>query len=203
VVTREVSREYRVLRKVKLDGSFGRWPAYEIAKDEHGLWMFSPKGTVYQGHHADGEVVEWEVGRPPQEPEGMAELWLLPPNDSWAANWYEYRGVRRIAVDVCKPSELIDSEWRFVDLELDPYWGSDGALGIHDEDEFVAACVAGLMSQDQADLARDTADRLLELLRSGVEPFGVHGWDRFEQGQNLGMPPLAWPETTRGLHVGG
>ena len=182
--------ERAVLRKVKLSGGFGRWPAYVVADDVHGRWMFSPKGTVYLGHPVGGDVVVWEVGRGPDELEGMPELWLLAREGCWAAVWYEYRGVRRIAVDVCTPPELVGGEWRFVDLELDPFWNEDGALGVADEDEFVAACEAGLISDAEAVAARATAGELLEWLRVGAEPFGSVGWRRFEASLGAGLAPI-------------
>src|SRR5712692_278747 len=99
-----------VLRKVKLKGGYGRWPAYEIATDRFGRWLFSPAGTVYWGHSATGAVLEWEVGRGPDASEGVAELWLLPADTWWVAKWAESRGVREISIDICTPAAQVDGE---------------------------------------------------------------------------------------------
>lgn len=131
-----------MLRKSKLDGSFGRWPAYELAADPFGRWLFSPARSVYWGHDSSGRVIEWEVGRGPDMREGVAELWLLTAGGWWAARWAKIEGVRLISVDICTPAQELDGEWSFTDLELDPFWRSDGRIGIEDEGEFLDACEA-------------------------------------------------------------
>ncbi len=179
-----------VLRKVKRGGGFGRWPAYEIASDKHGRWLYSPKGTVYLGHPATGEVIEWEVGRAPADSEGTAEMHLVPPTGWWVAKWCVSQGVRRIAVDVCVPAVLEVDEWSFVDLELDPFWGEDGSMGVHDEDEFAAAIDSGLISSREASSARSATAEIVAWLRDGIEPFGATGWRRFDGALACELPPI-------------
>lgn len=179
-----------VLRKVKLSGGYGRWPAYEVAADEFGRWLFSPSGTVYWGHSAADGVVQWEVGRGPSASRGVAELWLVPPDVWWVAMWAEADGVRSIAVDVCRPAQRVGGEWRFVDLELDPYWRSDGGLGVADEDEFAQGCAAGVIPRVEAVAARAAADDVLRRMKDGVEPFGSVGWARFDSARSVGLSPL-------------
>jgi len=179
-----------VIRKMKRGGGFGRWPAYEIAHDDHGHWLFSPKGTIYWGHQAGREPVEWDVGRPSDAREGMPQLWLLAAERWWVAVWYVKRGVHRVSVDICTPPAIVNDEWVYEDLELDPYWGSDGALGIADEDEFLDACNAGQISTLEAERARATSTNVLNSLRVRAEPFGAIGWSRFGEGMELGLPPI-------------
>ncbi len=179
-----------VLRKVKRGRGFGRWPAYEIATDKHGRWLYSPKGTVYLGYPAASEVIEWEVGRAPDASEGMAELHLVPPTGWWVAKWCVSQGVRRIAVDVCVPAVLDVDEWSFVDLELDPVWGEDGRMEVLDEDEFAAAIDSGLISSEEASSARSASAEIMGWLRDGIEPFGSDGWRRFDEGLACGLPPI-------------
>lgn len=185
-----------VLRKLKRTGAFGRWPGYEVAHDRYGAWLFSPAGTVYWGHSSSESVIEWEVGRPPQAPEGAAELWLIPPNTWWVAKWDQVGAMRGIHVDIATPAELAGNEWSFTDLELDPYWHSDGEVGISDEDEFAAAIRDGMIRADEAASARRTADEVVGLLRDGVEPFGEIGWARFDESIGASRRPL-WIEPLR------
>lgn len=179
-----------MIRKVKRPGSFGRWPAYEFASDTHGLWFFSPKGTIYRGYPAEGSSIDWEVDRPPDAPEGTSELQLVPTHGWWVANWYELSGVRHIAVDICVPAQLASGEWSFVDLELDPHWKADGNVELHDEDEFDAAVQSGLIASEEASEARAASNQILDWLREGVEPFGRDGWRLFDEALASFLRPI-------------
>jgi hypothetical protein len=179
-----------VLRKLKRSGNYYRWPAYEVEVDHFGRWLFSPAGTVFWGHPANGPRVEWEVGRGAGAAHGVSELWLVPTNEWWAAKWCESGGSRGISIDVCTPPELIAGDWTFRDLELDPWWDAKRGTGIADEDEFLEASEAGAISASERAAARATADELLEKLQKGTAPFGRVGWERFEAAGALGLAPL-------------
>jgi len=179
-----------VLRKVKRSGAYGRWPAYEIASDPHGHWLYSPKGTVYRGHPRVGEAVDWEIGRPPGASEGASELHLVPRGRWWVAKWYVSEGLRWISVDICEPPVLADGEWSFVDLELDPFWCEDGSVGVGDQDEFDEAVVSGALGPSLAAAARSAAAEILERLSMGVEPFAEVGWRYFDGDATSQLPPI-------------
>lgn len=181
-----------VLRKAKRPGGYGRWPAYEIASDTHGLWFYSPKGTIYRGYPAEGSPIDWEVGRPPEAPEGTSELHLVPTHGWWVANWYEMSGVRHIAVDICVPAQWADGELTFVDLELDPHWKADGSVQLFDQDEFDAAVQAGLIPALEAAEARAASDQILDWLSEGVEPFGSDGWRLFDHCLTSLLQPIRY-----------
>ena len=178
-----------VMRKIKQDGGFRRWLTYDFAADSYGLWLYSPKGTIHQGHTVDGKVMEVEVGQG-NRAEGLAVMHLIPKRAWWVAWWYELDGVGRIAVDICTPPTMVDDEWSYVDLELDLHWSSDGVVGIDDEDEFVAACESGSITSDEAIQARSAATDLVGWMRDGVEPFGCVGWNRFEEGLRSALAPI-------------
>lgn len=182
-----------VVRKSKLDGSYGRWPAYETGADQHGHWLFSPAGTVYWGHSPPRPALEWEVGRGSEMSEGVSELWLVAADRWWVAKWVEVGGVRQVHVDICRPPRNLNGEWVFTDLELDPYWYSDGRVGVGDEAEFAEACNSGQITESDAIEARLTADEVLEWLRNATEPFGATGWKRFRTAHAADLAPL-WIE---------
>jgi len=179
-----------VLSKVKLDGRSGEWAAYELAPDRYGHWLYSPKGTVYEGRVRDGDVTPWEVGRAPGDAEGTAELHLVPLDGWFVAKWSMPGGSRQIAVDVCLPAVRHPRGWRFVDLELDPFWTEDGHVGVHDQDEFDAAVDAQRIAAADATHALAASGQLVAQLRNGSEPFGRVGWERFQDALGSGLPPI-------------
>lgn len=173
-----------VLRKVKRDAGWGRWPAYVVAQDVYGVWVFSPRGSIYHGQVGE-RVIELEVGQGDRAV-GVPVVQLLPTG-WWTATWWEGR---LISVDVCTPPELIDNEWTYIDLELDPHRYPDGRVVIEDEDEFATACEAELIGTEEAVAARAAADWVEQSLRKQVEPFGSVGWTRLEEALRLDLTPL-------------
>ncbi len=168
-----------VIRKVKRGGGFGRWPAYEFARDEYGRWLYSPKGTIYRGYDKGGRVVDIEVGQGTRS-EGLPVMHLIPRSAWWLAGWYELDGVRRVTVEICTPAQLVEGEWSFVDLELDPQWSAGGDISVEDEEEFDAAVASGIISSYEAVEARAAADDVVARMRDGLEPFGGVGWRRYK-----------------------
>lgn len=91
---------------------------------------------------------------------------------------------------VCTPAILVDGEWTYVDLELDPFLHADGGVGVHDQDEFVAACKSQLSSDLAAREARAAADEVEDALRDRKEPVATIGWNRLADAKLLSLPPL-------------
>ena len=176
-----------VIRKVKRPEGMGRWPAYVMGGDRHGLWLFSPKGTIYRGQ-SGSEIAECEVGQGDREA-GLDVMHLIPDSGWWITAWCREHEVR-IGVDICTPPRLIDGEWSYIDLEIDPALLSDGRVEIHDEDEFAAACKAGVISPDEAIEAQAATAEIEQCLLNGTEPFGRVGWDRLEEALGLSLPPI-------------
>lgn len=95
-----------------------------------------------------------------------------------------------IGADICTPPTLIDGDWHYVDLELDPHAFGDGRVEVLDEDEFRAACDSGLIAPAEAVEARRAAQELERHLHNRVEPFGRIGWQRFHDAAALALPPI-------------
>ena len=176
-----------VIRKIKRPDGLRRWPAYELGEDRHGLWLYSPKGTIFRGQQG-AEIGECAVGGYGNE--GRPVLHLIPRDAWWMAAWCE-----GISVDICTAPSLIDGEWHYIDLELDVIAHgkghvADGRVHIDDEDEFLAACEAGLISRDEAKQARDAATEMEQCLRLRTEPFGRLGWDKLDKAIGLCLPAI-------------
>ncbi len=79
---------------------------------------------------------------------------------------------------MCLPPEPIDDGWRYVDLELDPVLHlPDDRVEIEDWDEYHDACRSAQMSQEEATLARATAEQMAETLRHGGAGWLPLGWE--------------------------
>ena len=175
-----------IIRKVKRPEGMIRWPAYVAGNDDHGLWLYSPKGTICRGQSGSG-TAEVEVGQGNREA-GVPVMHLMPVSGWWTACWRRVPD-SRISVDVCTPPQLIDGEWTYIDLELDP-WAYDGRVEIDDEDEFDDACEAGLISPDEALEARAAATEVVRAMRGHFEPFGSLGWSRLDEAIRAALPPI-------------
>ena len=119
-------------------------------------------------------IAECEVGQGTRLA-GLAVLHLIPLSGWWMAQWTAEGAGVFVSVEVCTPPALLGGEWRFVDLELDPYRGTDGRVFVDDEDEFAAACATGSMTPKEAAAARTAADEVEGWLANSVEPFGQGG----------------------------
>ena len=177
-----------VIRKIKRAKGFARWSAYEFDRDGFGLWLFTPPGSLFRAE-VGGAITECEVGQGAR-PAGLAVLHLIPVSGWWMAQWTAEGEGAFISVEVCTPTAFLGGEWQFVDLELDPYRGPDGRVTVDDEDEFVAACAAGMITSGEAAAARAAATEVTGWLDSGVEPFGQVGWEKLRDAVYLGLAPL-------------
>jgi predicted RNA-binding protein associated with RNAse of E/G family len=109
---------------------------------------------------------------------------LIPNEGWWIAAWYD----EHISIDICTPPTLIDGEWHYTDLELDPMAFSDGRVEI--DDEFADACNSGLIPPNEAIKARTTTTEIEQYLRDQTEPFGRVGWNKFDEALRLALPPI-------------
>ena len=179
-----------MIRKIKRSKGFARWSAYEFDRDGLGLWLFTPPGSLFRAE-VGGAITECEVGQGTR-PAGLAVLHLIPPSGWWMAQWTAEGERAFISVEVCTPPALVGGEWQFVDLELDPYRGPDSRVIVDDEDEFVAACAAGMITSGEAAAARAAATEVAGWLASRVEPFGQVGWAKLCDAAHRGLAPLRW-----------
>jgi len=182
---KEVPRS--VIRKLKRPDKMARWPAYVVNEDRYGVWLFSPKGTIFRGQ--SGETIgECEVGQG-SLPEGVPVIHLMPRSLWWVASWCREHDIQ-ISVDISTPPVFEETEWIYTDLELDPLGWADGRVTVDDEDEFVAACVADLISAEEAKVARSTTEEVVKSMREGTEPFGRLGWERLDEALSFSLPPI-------------
>lgn len=184
----EVSLGTTVIRKIKRSKGFARWSAYEVDHDQFGRWLFTPPGSLFRAE-VNGVISECEVGQGTRAA-GLAVLHLIPLSGWWMAQWTADGAHAFISVEVCTPPAHVAGEWHFVDLELDPYRGADGCVRVDDEDEFVAACDAGLIVPGEAVAARAAAAEIASWLADGLEPFGQVGWTKLHDAINRGFAPL-------------
>lgn len=185
-----MSPEINVIRKIRRAENVCRWPAYVMSDDLHGLWLYSPKGTIHRCQ-AGAEIRECKVGGGPDGP-GFHVMHLVPYAGWWTAAWHYGRRDNEvsISVDICTPPTLTEGEWSYTDLKLDPYAFGDGRVVVDDEDEFAAACEAGSISRNEAVEARAAATEIEQFLRGRTEPFGHTGWDKLEKAMGLSLPPI-------------
>jgi hypothetical protein len=177
------------IRKRKRPSGEGLWGAYEVARDEHGVWLYTPEGSRYRGTNPDGTVGECFAGQP--ESPGVHVMQLVPSGDGWwIGHWKIYRENHTLSIDVCTPTEKVGDEWAYVDLELDLYKSTDGTVGIFDEDEFADAIAGGLISEHERRVCIDTAAELDARLRSVDPVFDDIAWSRLDAAIALQLPPI-------------
>lgn len=181
--------EINLIRKVKRPIGTGVWAAYVLDEDEHGLWLYTPPGSLFRGE--DGQaIITCEVGQGPGDPGGRPVLQLIQRDAWWTAAWNGGDAELAISVEICRPPVLVGAEWRFVDLELDPYRRVDGVVGTDDWDDFLQAYAAGLITRAEHDAAREAAAQMERWLSQRVEPFGEIGQRRLDAAIAMSLPPL-------------
>lgn len=142
-------------------------------------WAYCPAGSVHQ-HHAGGGGT-WTCPSP-----GIQLL----TKDRWWVAWWWLTEEPWCAADVCTPTTLEDGAWTYVDLELDCVGDERGFRELVDEDEFLAAVDAGLISPSEVAPARAASVEVEALLRNAEAPFGVVPWARLREAASMDLPPL-------------
>src|SRR5882757_4645799 len=180
-----------LVQKLKRPDGSGLWGAYVLDGDEYGHWLYSPVGCLYQGEAA-GLVGYCHVGVMDLEHPGLPTLRLVPRNGWWIATWAinDEQPHRRISVDICTPPIFDGRQWSYIDLELDPISDAPGQVETEDEDEFVEACAAGLISRVEELAARNATADIETMIRAQDEPFGQLGWSKLNAAIDLGLEPL-------------
>lgn len=152
------------LVKIKRPGGAFWYDLEMVLVDEDGTWLHGPVGSRWGAPHDSGTLP-------------VAVLLLLALDRPWVAWWVDDPTDRRLEIDVCRPPELFGSEWRYIDLELDPVrHEQDGRIEIEDWDEYEQSLRDGWMSPDDGRQARSTAEDLAWLLRSRNRPCLERGW---------------------------
>lgn len=177
------------VRKRKRPSGTGTWSAYVIAEDEHGTWLFSPKGSLFRGEK-DGEIVGIVQVAQGDRGEGRDALHLVPRHEKW---WFTAWGNfdDTLTVDICLPMTFDGTTWEYVDLEID-LWAvpSTGDVGVVDEDEFEEACAAGHIPPTDRQPALAATAELRGLIEAKQAPFNEMGFERLAAAGALCLPPL-------------
>jgi len=142
------------------------WRGYGVAVDDRGTWVFTPAGSTHTGVDPGGLTSTSEVAQDDQG-RGRHSVVLLPHAAWFVAHWVlgsEYV----VHVDIATPARESRAEWVFDDLELDPLLRRDGSFIVDDEDEFAAACAAGLISDTEREAALLAVDSLRTEFQNGA-----------------------------------
>ena len=177
------------IRKQKRPDGSGFWGAYKTGEDAFGVWLFTPRGSLYRDEKA-GSTSYCYVGRP--ERPGIPVMHLVPRSTWWIATFSPLaEGPRSLNFDISTPPRLQGSVWSYVDLEPDVWVEAlTGSVQIEDEDEFVAACADGTISRPEAEAARHAADEIATLVRRRKGEFGLTGAARLLEAVAQGLAPI-------------
>jgi hypothetical protein len=153
-----VGRRVRVVF-TKYDGRL-HWHAWLpwLGEDEHGVWLGSPTGTVWQRGSEPG------VAQPPS-------VVLIPRERWWVAYFNAPPRKYEVYVDISTAPVWSGDEVTMVDLDLDVVrYRGDGSVRLLDEDEFAEHRVRLGYPEALVRTVTETAQRLLTDVAS-AEPF--------------------------------
>lgn len=155
------------VRYSKWDGSLHwHFDMWRLGEDGHGVWLGAPHGTPVQ--RGDREPII-----------SPAFALLIPANAYWTGTFnvpvpdspFPYD----IYVDVCTPVTWEGSTATAIDLDLDVVRTPDGAVSLHDEDEFDEHRRRFGYPPYIVDSARSAAASTFTAIESGTEPFATVG----------------------------
>jgi hypothetical protein len=183
--------ETALIRKRKLKGDIAEWGAYRLAEDEHGTWLFVPKGTAWNAFFADGRTASVQVGQG-DNPEGCDVMFLVSREPVWwFPQWWSPGAFPwTLTVDICEPLSIVDGVAEYLDLEVDLFVLAAGGHGIADFDEFIDAHDADLIADARYTEVIAATAAVERALRARAEPFGEVGRAHFARGVSLGLDPI-------------
>jgi hypothetical protein len=158
------------------------WGAYVLDADDEGTWLFTPATTPYRAEQ-DGVVLsQGQFGEVAAE-----TVHYCPRGGWWFARW-DSRTV--FYIDLACPTEEVAGELRFSDLYLDLYQVGEKALVLDDEDEFAEAWEAGVLTEEEREMALTTRQALLLAIDTKRKPFDGSAWAVLDQARAMQLPPL-------------
>jgi hypothetical protein len=174
--------------KQKLQGSRGCWQAYELDRDDDGIWLFTPAGSMFRS--SDGQSddrCEVEGGDGP----GLDSLTLVPEaSQRWLATWRVPQRALQISAEVCDWLRRDADVIAFQDWELDPFRVGCVLVAVVECVVLGAARAAGLLGHQSAERALDAAAWLERRLRRQTAPFDGRGDRRLAEAGQMGLPAL-------------
>ena len=135
---------------------------HRLGADAYGTWLFAPRGAA---------AAYSQTGPAPLP---VNFLTLVPSTNGWIATWMW--GNPAIDIDVYVdvtdvPSWVSPHELRVVDLDLDVIRRRSGEVVLDDEDEFLRSISTRRYPAHLVEMARATADALLEAVEQRLAPF--------------------------------
>lgn len=175
------------IRKRKRPEGIFTWGSYQTARDELGIWLFTPRGSLFRGERL-GETSYCNVGSP--EGAGIPVMHLVHPGAWWLATfWSRGETPWSLTFDLCRPPVFGELGWSYVDLELD-IWVDSQTQSAHleDEDEFAEAVSTGTITSDEAARVELAVTEVHALVtRAG---FVETGAARLIDAQRQSLPPI-------------
>jgi protein associated with RNAse G/E len=157
-------------RRIHVD--FRKWPdtrhwQFEmdaLGEDEHGLWLWRGPGWIAQ-RGREAPIVSRHTAV------------KLLRRDWWTAIWND-EGPITVYVDVIAPGTWDGDRFTMIDLDLDVVQRGNGAIEVHDEDEFEEHRRVLGYPEHLVDGARDATAEVVGMLERGAEPFAsaAHAW---------------------------
>ena len=136
-----------------------RGETHHLGDDEHGTWLWGPKGRLVDF----GTDVTYVTGLP--------VLVLVPPDEWWSLNWFVGHVEISLYVNIETPARRTGTRISAVDLDLDVVVWTDGRSEVVDRDEFDEHRRRYGYPPDVVAAAEAAAVRALEAVRRGDEPF--------------------------------
>jgi len=173
------------LRIVKMRRPSGTttWVGYLVARDEHGTWLFTPRGSErLMLRERQAGLTTYEGDR----------LHLAPRGEWWFATW----STDGLELDVCLPPELGETDVRFADLKVDLLKDRDGRVSSKDEQQLEEGRREGWISAEEHSNALAVAGLLRSRLEDGAPVFDELGWQRRARAAAQGLPPLPVDQTS-------
>jgi uncharacterized protein DUF402 len=177
------------IRKQKRPDGCGLWGAYPTAEDQFGLWLFTPRGSIYRGE-SRGTIGYCNVGSPTGP--GIPVIHVVPPAAWWIATfWTPGEASWTVTFDISTPPYLSDRVWSYDDLQLDLLLdGLSGEVQTEDHDEFEEAIRVGLIHEGEAAAARAAAEAAAELISDRDGVFIRTGQRLLSNALGLGFEPI-------------
>jgi hypothetical protein len=150
-----------------------KWPRRPMAvavadllgEDEFGRWLGVAQGSPW-----------WEADGSGSGVFERSFVKVVPYGTYWTACFNVLDP--KVDVDIVLPVEWMGDALEEVDLELDILRFVDGSVRVRDQEEFNRVMEQWAMPDDVASRAKETCERVRELIELGTEPFGNvgRGW---------------------------
>ncbi|MBT8197210.1 MAG: DUF402 domain-containing protein [Acidimicrobiia bacterium] len=131
-----------------------------LGRDEHGLWLASPVGTVAQ--------------KGMQEPKAIRNrgVHLIPTSDWWVFSLHAGAESATHFLDISTPATFAEDRVTMIDLDLDVVRFADGRVILEDEDEFTEHQVTLGYPSEWIEAALAAAEWGMAAVTSDTEPLG-------------------------------